>query len=307
MPVARTASALRAFARAARPQPVPVACCSAPAASTSRALSTAAVARSPDSFTAPSSRSSPSSAAAPTSGSPSASPAYASRYPSGTGTHLYAPSAASQRAYLESLLDVVGVPNPHLVDEQIAEKTLTHKSGVDKTALYARKMKRSELHAAEQEQAQERRGAGHNEKLAFVGRRLLRLHLTQHLFSRLSSSDPALLSTVLTSASQVPLSIESILDTKTLGASVGKAWRLEDALRWREVRGQDGEMTGLWKCRGTGVEGVIGMVFTTQGIDATHRVFEQLVLPHLALPITLERALAAAPSSSPSSPAAVSA
>lgn len=62
----------------------------------------------------------------------------------------------------------------------------------------------------------------------------------------------------------MPLSIESILDTKTLGASVGKAWRLEEALRWREVRGQDGEMTGLWKCRGAGVEGVIGMVFTTQ-------------------------------------------
>ena len=97
-----------------------------------------------------------------------------------------------------------------------------------------------------------------------TGRRLLRLHLTQHLFSRLSSSHPALLSTVLTAPSQMPLSIESILDTKTLGASVGKAWRLEEALRWREVRGQDGEMTGLWKCRGAGVEGVIGMVFTTQ-------------------------------------------
>lgn len=99
---------------------------------------------------------------------------------------------------------------------------------------------------------------------ACTGRRLLRLHLTQHLFSRLSSSNPALLSTVLTAPSQMPLSIESILDTKTLGASVGKAWRLEEALRWREVRGQDGEMTGLWKCRGAGVEGVIGMVFTTQ-------------------------------------------
>ena len=67
----------------------------------------------------------------------------------------------------------------------------------------------------------------------------------------------------------MPLSIESILDTKTLGASVGKAWRLEEALRWREVRGQDGEMTGLWKCRGAGVEGVIGMVFTTQVSSAS--------------------------------------
>lgn len=119
-------------------------------------------------------------------------------------------------------------------------------------------------------------------------------------------------------------------------------------------------MTGLWKCRGSAVEGVVGMVFTTQvsgpslryfsalrvvrplgqesqserasvsriwpsavmfgrpaavvishtvlmafmiflqGIDATNRVFERLVLPHLALPITLGRALAAsAPSAVP--------
>jgi hypothetical protein len=45
---------------------------------------------------------------------------------------------------------------------------LTHKSGVDKTALYSRKLKRSELHAVQQEQAQQRSG-GHNEKFAFVG------------------------------------------------------------------------------------------------------------------------------------------
>ncbi|POY71645.1 hypothetical protein BMF94_5340 [Rhodotorula taiwanensis] len=297
MPVARTSSAavsaVRAFARSVRPQPGPAAaCCSASVASTSRALSGSARPHAAADLSTSQTRftGTPlSSSGSP--GAPGTSPQ--SRYPPGSGTHLYAPSAESQRAYLESLLDAAGeMPNRHLVDEQIAEKTLTHKSGVDKTAVYGRKMKRSEVHAVEREQAQERRG-GHNEKFAFVGRRLLRLHLTQHLFSRLSSSNPALLSTVLTSPSQLPLSIESILDTKTLGASVGKAWRLEEALRWREVRGQDGEMTGLWKCRGSAVEGVVGMVFTTQGIDATNRVFERLVLPHLALPITLERALAA--------------
>jgi hypothetical protein len=55
-----------------------------------------------------------------------------------------------------------------------------------------------------------------------------------------------------------------LLETKTLGASVGKAWKLEEALRWREVRGPTGEMTGLWKCRGTAVEAVVGAVYTTQ-------------------------------------------
>lgn len=99
------------------------------------------------------------------------------------------------------------------------------------------------------------------------------MHMTQHLFSRLSSSHPSLLSTVLTSAARSPLSLDSILDTKQLGATVGKAWRLEDALRWREQRGPDGEMTGLWKCRGTGVEGVLGAVYTTQvrGLSSLNR------------------------------------
>lgn len=195
MPVARTtaaaASVVRTFARAARPQPgpslklpclahppsicagrlhafcagldpAPAACCAPAIASTSRALatSTRAAAESPSSPLPPA----PRSAAA----SSSPAPAFSSRYPPGSGTHLYAPSPEAQRAYLASLLDAVGVPNPHLLDEYVAEKTLTHKSGVDKVAAYGRKMKRSEVQAIEREQAQERR-AGHNEKFAFIG------------------------------------------------------------------------------------------------------------------------------------------
>lgn len=35
-------------------------------------------------------------------------------------------------------------------------------------------------------------------------------------------------------------------------------------MRWREVKGPTGEMTGLWKVRGMGVEAVMGGVFTSQ-------------------------------------------
>lgn len=100
--------------------------------------------------------------------------------------------------------------------------------------------------------------------LSRLGRRALRLHLTQHLFTRLSSTHPALLSQALTASSHSALSLDAILDTKTLGAGVGRAWRLEEAVRWREVRGPDGEMTGLYKCRGSAVEAVVGAVYTTQ-------------------------------------------
>jgi hypothetical protein len=47
--------------------------------------------------------------------------------------------------------------------------TLTHKSGVDKTALYSRKLKRSELHAVQQEQAQQRSDAEEGFEVGALG------------------------------------------------------------------------------------------------------------------------------------------
>ncbi|GJN92528.1 hypothetical protein Rhopal_005558-T1 [Rhodotorula paludigena] len=269
---ARTASALRLLSHAARrPQP---------AAATARAAPRAFSTTVPSLLASPASSSSSSSA-----------------YPS-SNTHLYAPSPASQHSFLLALLPADTLPNKAVLSTEVAEKALTHKSGVDKSSLY-RRARVGEDHLGQDEGGRK----GHNEKLAFVGRRVLRMHMTQHLFSRLSSSHPSLLSTVLTSAARSPLSLDSILDTKQLGATVGKAWRLEDALRWREQRGPDGEMTGLWKCRGTGVEGVLGAVYTTQGVAASSALFEQLVLPHLDFPRTLSQALSGAPAPSAPSPA----
>jgi len=216
------------------------------------------------------------------------------------GTHLYAPAPASQHTFLASLLTQLGpraLPNPDALDRRTAEKALTHKSGVDKGALYRRSSGEQD---AQSRSAEEGGRIGHNEKLAFVGesalprllpvalaglhgathswlasigsltlnsstgRRALRLHLTQHLFTRLSSSHPTLLAQALSAPSRSPLSLDALLDTKNLGAGVGRQWGVEGVLRWREVRGHDGEVTGLYKCRGSAVEAVIGAVYTTQ-------------------------------------------
>lgn len=95
--------------------------------------------------------------------------------------------------------------------------------------------------------------------LALSGRRILRLYLTLHLNSELSNTHPSLLAHAVS-----PRAIDALLNTKQLGATVGAAWKLEDAMRWREVRGPTGEMTGLWKVRGMGVEAILGGVFTSQ-------------------------------------------
>lgn len=77
-----------------------------------------------------------------------------------------------------------------------------------------------------------------------------------------------------------------MLETKELGANVGRVWKLEKAMRWREVvrtfsvihrgqgpklmslhlvqRGPTGEMTGLYKSRGAAVEALIGAVYSRE-------------------------------------------
>ncbi|GAA5837506.1 hypothetical protein JCM11251_002124 [Rhodosporidiobolus azoricus] len=280
MQAARThaSSALRSLSGAARPRPASYArpACSATLSepSTPRAFSLSAPSRALEG--ASSSSPSPSSSFSPSSSSTS-------------GTHLFSPSSSSQLSFLRSLLPAQSLPNADLLDEQLAQKVLTHKSGVDKKAVYGR--------GREGEAGEGKGKTGHNEKLAFIGRRVLRLHLTTHLLSRLSTSSPALLSSALSQSS-----LDILLDTKTLGASVGKAWKLEDALRWREVRGKDGEMTGLWKCRGSAVEAVVGAIYTTQGLNASTSVFESLVLPNLPLSQTLSAALSGSSSSASSAP-----
>lgn len=88
-----------------------------------------------------------------------------------------------------------------------------------------------------------------------LGRRVLRMHLTLFLSTSLASS-PLLLSKFLSQNG-----IDKLLETKELGAGAGRAWKLEDVIRWREVNGADGLPTGLFKSRGTALEAIVGAVY----------------------------------------------
>lgn len=88
-----------------------------------------------------------------------------------------------------------------------------------------------------------------------TGRRVLRLHLT--LFLQKASIGNAPLATKELSQ---PL-IDRYLETKELGAGAGRAWALESVMRWREVRGPNGEPSGLYKTRGAALEAIIGAVY----------------------------------------------
>ncbi|GAA6060241.1 hypothetical protein JCM10212_003481 [Sporobolomyces blumeae] len=264
MAAVRPTTALRTLAHAVRPVAIvparaatPQCCSTARALSTSRSVAAdVSLPRSP--------RASPSSPAAPTS------------------QHLYGPSPSTQLSYLESLLEPLHpLPHPALIDRPLAERCLTHKSGVDKGFGSKRRL------ADQGDEGEDVGGRnGNNEKLSFVGRRVLRMYLVMHLTSRLASTHPALLAHAVS-----PRAVDAVLDTKQLGATVGSAWKLERALRWREVRGPDGAMTGLWKVRGMGVESVVGGVYTSQGIETASQLFDQLVLPNLVFPRTLRTAL----------------
>ncbi|GAA5912777.1 uncharacterized protein JCM6883_006232 [Sporobolomyces salmoneus] len=208
----------------------------------------------------------------------SPSPSYRTSSPS---QHLYTSPPSEQKSFLENLLSRVSpLPNADLIDPLLAERCLTHKSGVEKS----QNRGRPGMNSGEETQTGGKNG--HNEKMSFVGRRILRLYLTLYLNSKLSSSHPSLLAHAVS-----PRAIDALLNTKQLGATVGAAWKLEEAMRWREVRGPTGEMTGLWKVRGMGVEAVLGGVFTSQGIETASKVFHELVLPNLTFPQTLRKAL----------------
>ncbi|GAA5897309.1 hypothetical protein JCM5296_000995 [Sporobolomyces johnsonii] len=292
MAALRPSAALRSLAQATRPRratPAPaLACCSTAAPSSSSATVAAAV-RPFSTSRAPREAAAPTPAPSPSSSSFSPPPSRASydSAPSNPNSNLFAPSPAAQLSYLQDLLaPLEPLPNQHLIERVLAERALTHKSGVEKGPLRRRDGK----------VASEADGGrnGHNEKLSFVGRRLLRLHLTLHLHTRLSTTHPSLLSNSLSQRA-----LDAVLNTKQLGATVGAVWRLEDAMRWREVRGPDGMMTGLWKIRGMGVEAIVGAAFTTQGIETSSRLFHQLILPHLDFPRALQAALDRKPVTEP--------
>lgn len=85
---------------------------------------------------------------------------------------------------------------------------------------------------------------------------MLRLHLTLFLTTALLHAPASVSSQHLSAAS-----LDQLLETRQLGATAGKELGLENALRWREVVGANGEPTGLFKSRGSMVEALVGAVY----------------------------------------------
>lgn len=108
-------------------------------------------------------------------------------------------------------------------------------------------------------------GLSHNLRLSFLGRRVLRMHLTLFLVESRGIGEGAMTAE----------SVERALETKELGAGVGRTWALERAMRWREVRAPNGEVSGLYKARGMALEALIGAVYLTH------------VSPSSAIPLSL--------------------
>ncbi|KAG9122393.1 hypothetical protein FRC07_001269 [Ceratobasidium sp. 392] len=74
------------------------------------------------------------------------------------------------------------------------------------------------------------------------------------------------------------------VDTRALGSIVGNAWELDRVMRWVPNRTGDSISNdlGLYKVRGTTVEGVVGGAFFQFGGVAAHRLFHTRLLPHVS-------------------------
>ncbi|KAL5514471.1 hypothetical protein ACEPAG_2559 [Sanghuangporus baumii] len=133
--------------------------------------------------------------------------------------------------------------------------------------------------------------AGHNARLAFVGRRVLHSYLLlflQHASQKLAKT---------TSPSVDPdatfdfdLIAYRALHTHHLGEHVGSKWALARTMLWTPpVKSKVQESLkspGLYKVQGTTVEGIMGGIFHQFGGTITQRVFHTRLLPHMLLPGT---------------------
>ncbi len=126
---------------------------------------------------------------------------------------------------------------------------------------------------------------GHNRRLAFVGRRTLKLFTTLYLHSRLqtaSKGDAA--HNYINRLLESPSAVDSILNTHRLGDKVGRDLGLEKVMRWTPAV-TDGQMgpreTGLFKVRGVAVEALVGAIYHQKGALEASKFFQSSILPSL--------------------------
>lgn len=131
---------------------------------------------------------------------------------------------------------------------------------------------------------------GHNRRLAFIGRRALKTYLSLFFFDILeharrtnsSVSDVEYLQNLLSSQQHV----DDIASTHHLGDRVGRELGLEKVMRWHSTVRMDPvsgpQEGGLFKVRGSCVEGLIGAIYHYKGAQ----VAQQFFLSRILLPLT---------------------
>ncbi|KAJ9474136.1 putative mitochondrial ribosomal protein [Pseudozyma hubeiensis] len=126
---------------------------------------------------------------------------------------------------------------------------------------------------------------GHNRRLAFVGRRTLKLFVTLYLHARLQTTtkgDAA--HNYINRLLESPTGVDAILTTHRLGDKVGRQLGLEKIMRWTPAV-SDGQVgpreTGLFKVRGVAVEALAGAIYHQKGASEASRFFQSWILPEL--------------------------
>ncbi|KAN0061355.1 hypothetical protein ACQY0O_006202 [Thecaphora frezii] len=125
---------------------------------------------------------------------------------------------------------------------------------------------------------------GHNRRLAFLGRRSMKMFATLFLHSCLNA--PSLSPEARTYILRLlePSELDNVLHTSRLGDNVGRTLQLEKAMRWTPAvtDGQLGPLeTGLFKIRGVCLEALVGAVYHQAGAQKASRFFHASILPTL--------------------------
>lgn len=123
---------------------------------------------------------------------------------------------------------------------------------------------------------------GHNRRLAFIGRRSLKLFTTLYVHAQLQASPNQASSDYLKKLLESPVAIDSILTTSRLGDKVGRRLRLEQVMRWT-ANVTDTSLgpreTGLLKVRGVCFEALFGAVYHERGAQVAQHFFTSSILP----------------------------
>jgi len=149
---------------------------------------------------------------------------------------------------------------------------------------------------------------GHNARLSFLGRRVLKAYLLMHLQSSVPEEVMLGPGAGRTSAAlgapretngvdrfaDLDELVEVALDTRALGERVARAWRLENSVRWTSAIPPTSQYSSTFTERsyqkgkatvmGTTVEAIVGGVFHQFGGAAAYSWFYTYFLPHLHIP-----------------------